>query len=99
MSAPTLQQTNLVNSAARAAKEGCASLADLQTYLTSVAYSPFAAGIATADFTDPATPGPLTGFNPADFAAFTAAAGQIVSLVQANGGALGKAFAALSARA
>ena len=99
MSSPTLQQTNLVNSAARAAKEGFAALADLQAYLVSVEYSQFAAGVATADFTDPTTPGPLVGFNPADYAAFNAAAGQIVALVQANNGAVGKAFAALYARA
>ena len=98
MSAPTLQHVNLVNSAAKSAKEGFKALTNLQSYLVSVAFSPNAAGIATADFNDPATPGPLAGFNAADFAAFNVAATQIVALVQANGGAVGKAFAALSER-
>lgn len=99
MAAPTLQQVNLINFAAKTAYDAVAALAELQAYMTSITFSPNAAGIATADFTDPNTPGPLTGFNPQDFTNFNAAVNQIVTLVQANSGTVGKAFASMAERA
>jgi hypothetical protein len=98
MAAPTQQEIKLVNLAIAAARDGFAAFADIQAFLTSVQFSPNSAGIATADWSDPTTPGPLRGFNPADFAAFVTSCQAIIGTVTANTNAVGTAFAALSDR-
>lgn len=100
---PTFQQIALVNAAAKTAKEGFSALADLQTWLTSVQFSPSASGIAAADWSTPDVPGSLSGFNPADFANLATAVGQIVAVATGplSGDAsitVGQAFAALAER-
>ena len=99
MPAPTLEQVNLVNAAIQSAAEAQTALMDLQNYLMQLQFSnDLATAIASADFTDPATPRPLAGFDPAKFVAFNTAASAVLTLVASNNNAIGIAFAALARR-
>jgi hypothetical protein len=97
MSAPTLEQVNLVNTCINNAVELQTAFGDLQALMTYLTFNAdVLESLAAADFSDPSTPGPLHGFDPAKITAFVAAVQSIAANATANNNANAIAVAVLA---